>query len=190
MRRLILFLLPVIIFALFTPAFPLADVANDTVLVIEDKDHVVFYGIIQYTLTDSTNNITTQAMSGEALEWENAQLRCYTNTQSGDDVNVFMMGGGSRDLTYISSVYTQTAFDDVNGGTPAVWWALKDTLMAGASQGIMSWFIDPVSKDRFKVLKFDGQTGNPSATTVTWFLVVPKKATAPSRNAYGIFDTT
>ena len=169
------------------PLFALADVANDTVFVTEGKNEVIFFGTVQFTATDSTNNITTKAISGDGyLDWENAHLRVWGNAASGIDINVFILGGATLDLTYMSSTYTQTAFDDEGTATPSAWYAFKDTINDGPA---IVWWSDPCYLERFKVLKFDGQAGNPQTADISWYLVVPKKEGAPTRNAYGIFST-
>lgn len=191
MKRFILFLLPVIlIFAFSSPVFS-ADVPNKTINVIEGAMQVVFYDSVTFG-ADSLGNLTTQAISDDGwLDWENATLRVWSAGTAGEDVNFFMLGGATLTLTKMTSLYTQTVFDDINSATPVAWWALKDTLrgttLAGAG---LEWFVDPVSNERFKVLKFDGQTGNLIGTAVYYYLVVPKKPGAPRRNAYGIFNTT
>lgn len=192
MKLFKLFLALVLVFALQTSLFALADAPNKTVSVIEGKDQVIFFGTATFTTDDSTNNLTTKAIADDGmLDWENAHLRAWTAAVAGDDVNIFVLGGASLDLTYMSSTYTQTVFDDVNSATPAAWWACKDTLRGTTASGLgLEWMIDPVVNDRFKVIQFDGQAGNTSGCVVSWYLVVPKKPGAPARNAYAIFSTT
>lgn len=181
MKNLFIFLF-VLLFTAFN-SFA-ADVANDTVNVIEGDDYVLFYGIVQYSATDSTDNITTRAIMGSQLDWENSTLRMWGNAASGIDVNAFVLGGGDNDLTYMTNVYTQTAFDAAGAATPKVWYALKDTILTTRVT-----FIDPVAYERYKVLKFDGQADNPATATITWYWFVPKKERAPKRGAYIIVDT-
>lgn len=191
MKRFLFFLLPVILIFIFSsPVLYSADVPNKTIQVIEGDFYVMFYDSVTFG-TDSLDNLTTQAISCDGwLDWENATLRVYSAGTSGEDVNIFILGGGTLDLTYMSSLYTQTEFDDINSATPKAWWALKDTIMTGPTVGGgFSWFVDPVAYERFKVIQFDGQTGNLIATYIYYYLVVPKKPGAPHRNAYGIFDT-
>lgn len=191
MKRFIVFLLPVIlIFAFGSPVFS-ADIPNKTINVIEGAMQVVFYDSVTFG-TDSIGVLTTQAISDDGwLDWGKAHLRVWSAGTSGEDVNFFMLGGAILDLTYMTSTYTQSVFDDINSATPVAWWACKDTLRgtAAAGSGIV-WFVDPVADERFKVLKFDGQAGNLIGTAVYYYLVVPKKPGAPRKNAYGIFNTT
>jgi hypothetical protein len=123
MKRFISLLLPVLlIFAFSSSVFALADVANKSINVVEGDYQVVFIDSVMFTTGDSTNNLTTRAISDDGwLDWENAHLRVYSGGVAGDDVNFFLMGGGSLDLTYMSSTYTQTVFDDIDNGTPAAW---------------------------------------------------------------------
>ena len=174
-----------LIIMMVTMAFS-ADVPNKTVSVIEGNNYVLFYGTIAFSATDSTDNLTTQAVTSSWLDWENSTLRCNTNEASGIDVNLFVLGGGNKDLTYFSSLYTQTVFDDINTATRA-WYALKDTLLD--TSNAVTWFVDPVAGDRYKVLKFDGQAGNPATAIVYWYWWLPKKPGAPLRNAYLIEST-
>ena len=193
MKRFLFFLLPVIlIFALSTSVFALADVPNKAVSVIDGGDEVIFYGTVTFLITDSTSSLFTQAISGDGwLDWENAQFTVWSAATSGNDVNVFFRGGPILDLTYITSAYTQTVFDDVNSLTPAIWWAFKDTLMTGVVGGFqVTHFTEPNVDARFKVIEFDGQAGNLSGNVVTWYLVVPKKVGTPRGTVFGIFDTT
>jgi len=184
---MLLFVSLVLVFTLQTSLFALADSANVTISVIEGTEYVTFYGTVAFSANDSTENITTQAIEGRALDWQNAILRTYGNAASGIDVNVFIMGGASLDLTYMTSIYTHTVFDAIGDATAEMWWAFKDTLAAYTAN---PWFVDPVAEERYKVLKFDGQAGNPQTAIIYWFLQVPKKEGAPGRNAYKISDTT
>jgi len=169
----------------------LADVPNKTVSVSETQESVTFSGTAQFTLTDSTSSLFTQAMYGGWLDWENAVLTAYTAAVAGDDVNIFLRAGSTVDLTYIVSKYTQTAFDDVNSATPATWWAFQDTIKQAPSAGAqIYWMRDPNLRLPFKVIEFDGQAGNTIGSLVTWSLVVPKKAGAPRTGAYGVKSTT
>lgn len=183
------FLLLAMLFGLFVltqNAFALADVANDTVSVIETDDSFIFYGIVQFTATDSTNDITTQAIQSEYCDWSNAVINIYGNAVSGADVNVYLRGGSSLDLTYIASVYTQTTLDAKGAAAPTTWFAFKDTVTASKVV-----FTDPVAGLPYKVLEFDGQAGNKSTVDITWFLTVPKKSGAPKRGCpYSIQNTT
>lgn len=163
-----------------------ADVANDTVSVIQGETEITFYGHVDFADGAGTDNCFTQAMESPYLDWANATFRVYSNAAANDDVNVFFLGGGNVDLTYMSKVYTQTAFDDVNGGTPKAWWAFKDTLTATTPE----FFVDPVAGERFKVIQFDGQTGNTTATELDWYLTVPVKPQFYGRaTLYFIKDT-
>ena len=185
-----LFLVIAMLFGLlaFQGVFALANVENDTVFAVEGDFSVTFYGVVHFSTGDSTNNIYTQAIESEWLDWENSFLRIWGNAVASADVNGFIAGGSSLDLTYMSSVYTQTAFDAAGSATPKAWYALQDTI--GGATKVMFKFIDPVAYERFKVLYFDGQTGNPSTVIIYWYWTVPKKPGAPQRNAYAIFNTT
>jgi hypothetical protein len=192
MKRFLFFLLPVmLIFLLSVPVLNSADVPNKTINVVEGAMQVVFWDSVTFG-TDSVDNLTTQAISDDGwLDWENATLRVWSAGTAGEDVNFTLLGGATLDLTFMTSLYTQTVFDDINSATPAAWWACKDTILSTVANGSnITWFVDPVAGERFKVLKFDGQTGNLIGTYIYYYLVVPKKPGAPRRNAYGIFDTT
>ncbi len=193
MKRFLFFLLPVIlIFAFSSSVFALADVPNKTVSVMEGKAEVVFYGTATFAVGDSTSSLFTQAMTGDGwLDWDNAQVTLWSGAVSGVDVNCFLRGGPIRDLTYITSAYTQTVWDDVNSATPIIWWAFKDTLRAGVLGGFqIKYFIDPNADARFKVFEFDGQAANRIGNVVTWYIVVPKKPGAPRTGVGAVFDTT
>ena len=122
MKRFLIFLLPVLLIMLFqSPVFALADVANKSIdTIIEDDFQVTFMDSVHFTLTDSTNNLTTVAIEDAGwLDWENATLRVYGNAASGIDVNVTLLGGGSLDLTYMGAEMTQTEFDAAGSATPS-----------------------------------------------------------------------
>lgn len=155
-----------------------ADVANDTVSCVEGEAEYVFSGTFQFLTAHATDDMFTKAISAPDGDWENAVFYCYTNAEANDDINVFFRGGQTTDLTYITSVYTHTAFDDVNGGTVATWYAFKDTIGGGIAWD--GWFVDPVVNLKYKVIEADGQTGNPDGANLMWWLIVPKKPEAKS----------
>lgn len=162
---------------------------NDTVSVVEYDRLVVFSGTVEFTTDSKEDNEFSRVIAGEFLDWENAVLRVYGNAESNIDVNLFIQGGPSTDSTLFSEVYTQTAFDGLGAATVTAWYAMKDTInQAPSAGGDINYFVDPVAYEPFKRLKADGQSSNPAAARIYWYLTVPKLPGAPHRNAYGIFD--
>jgi len=188
-RFSILNLIMTVLLLLFVTVIPTfsADDANNTISVIEGDDQVVFYGVVEFVTADAEDNHTTKAISDDGwLDWENAVFTTYGDATTNYDIDVFFLGAPTLDLTYAVATYTQAEFNDIGSATPDVWYAFKDTL--GSGNNVMV-FTDPSAYARFKIVKFDGQSGNPNLQTQYWYLVVPKKEGAPTRNAYGIFST-
>ncbi len=165
-----------------------ADAANKTVNISESKNSVVFSGTITFAAADTADSYTTQTMESDWLDWEKAVFTVYTTALGAEDCNIFFQAGPSSDLTYMSTVYTQTAFDDVNVTTSVTWYAFQDTI--GGSVYSLEWFVDPNVNMPFKVILFDGQTGNPALAVYTWKLYVPKLEGAPRTGAAGVSDST
>lgn len=162
----------------------LADVENKTAEFIEAKDHVIFYGTVTFSETDSTNNLYTQAMYVGDCDFQTTYgaLHIWYPAFSGApatqrDVHIFIEGyiypsATLRDATYFKS--TSATADpqldlDLSADTAG---ALLDTL------GVISGALDIALTSEWIRLRFDGQAGNPGkqgGNTYNWSLKVPKK---------------
>ena len=161
----------------------LADVENKTASFVEHKEYVIFYGSVTFSVTDSTNNLYTQAMYIGDCDFQTTRgaLHIWYPAFSGApatarDVHVFLEGyiypsATKRDATYFKS--TSGTVDpqldlDLAADTGA---ALFDTV------GVVSGALDIALTSEWMRLRFDGQAGNPGAqggNTYYWSLKVPK----------------
>ena len=169
------------------PLFALADDDSSTVSTIEVPGGVIYYGTISFSTADSTNNIYTQAMEKTWLIPK--VLQVYGNAASGIDVNLFLAGSNHLDLTYFAAGFTDPNLDALGSATPKMvaldqYYGFitglaadlpnvtRSALGAGDTTG-SNWAVpydDPAMKGRYIVLKADGQTGNPSTATITFYL--------------------
>ena len=99
---------------------------------------------------------------------QNCFIAAYTNNQSGDDVDVFVEYSPDRSTWKLSTQASGKILDDLNGGT-----LQADTVNVVAATADVLY-----NSTIWMRLKYDGQTGNPEATTVTFFLKFTK--TVPS----------
>jgi len=192
MKNYMKFLIVALLLGFFTFTQSYANDQNDwdnTVNVSESKNSVTFSGAIAYVTANATGSHFTQGMSGSWLDWENAVISAYSTVLGNEDVNIFLRGSAYKDSTHTLKLYTQTALDDINTVAPQTWYAFKDTISQAPSVGIsFDWYIDPNAYMPYKLIEFEGMSGNPNLAIVTWVMVVPKKSGAPRTGAFGIWN--
>ena len=167
----------------------LADVANKTASYEEYDDHVVFYGSVTFSATDSTNNLYTQAMYVGDCDFQTTYASIHiwypaitVAPATSRDVQVFFEGytypsGTARDGTYFKS--TSATVDpqlDLDLGADTAG-ALFDTV------GVNAGATDIALTSEWIRLRFDGQAGNPGAlggNTYYWAIKVFKKVDGES----------
>jgi len=154
----------------------LADVANKTVVVTDLGDRVLFTITLTFSATDSTNDLTSKAISTYGLLPEGATVQFTADGETGRDVDFFMRGGNGLTLTEIVSYSTRTAWADFSADAanttalydPTIVWQLSTTLLsteADSTQDVIA-VRDLAFYSRYIVFEADGQTGN-TATTGT-----------------------
>ena len=164
--------------------FALADVENKTASSVEAADHVIFYGNVTYSATDSTNNLYTQALYVGDCDFQTTRgslhiwYPAFANAPAtARDVQVHLEGyiypsATARDATYfasISSTVDPTLDLDLAADTAG---ALFDTL------GVHTGALDVALNSEWIRLRFDGMAGNPGSqggNSFYWSIKVSKK---------------
>jgi len=158
-----LFLTTLLTLILLVPSVFAADTYDNTINVRESETSVIVTGTISFTGAAEDNHYTQAIYIGDC-NVQNCFIAAYTNNQSGDDVNVFVEYSADRSTWKLSTQASGQILDDLNGGT-----LQADTVnvVAGAADVLFNSTI-------WMRLKHDGQSGNPEATTVTFFLKFTK----------------
>ncbi len=153
----------------------LADVANKTVTVEDLGDRVKFTITFAFSATDSTNDLTSQAINMYGLLSEGVTAQFVADGESGRDVNIFIRGSNAGlALTSFTSFFTRSQWDDFSpdAGNANTLYDLSNTNQA--SQTIMGATTDSamvvvpelaLECERF-VFEVDGQGSNPVASGI------------------------
>ena len=140
------------------------DTYNQTVVVWEDDQTVVFSGSVDVS-TDTTGNFYTRAMLISDCRYYDAHIVAYTSDIAGEteDVDVFVQYSMDRTNWFLSQNASGKVIDQLTYGT-----LQADTVNVVADAQ------DRVYKSMpYMRVKFDGQTGNPHCI-IYWFVTLTK----------------
>jgi len=149
----------------FTPKeVEAANSSNNAVSFFEGEDFILYYGTLAFS-SDSTANHFTKAMDISECNNEIGGLQVVCSNVAGtEDVNVTLQY--SNYLSYFHPSVIDS-IDNVN-----------------TTAKIDSVGDDPnFFKTRYMRLKADGQSGNPAATVLSYYILLDKKARAPRKCA-------
>ena len=164
----------------------LADVANKTWTVEDLGDRVKFTATFAFSATDSTNDLTSQAIDMHGLLAEGATAQFVADGETGRDVNIFVRGSNAGlALTSFTSFFTRTDWDDFSpdAGNANTLFDLSNTnqasqtIMGAQTDSAMVVVPEQTLWCEYFVFEVDGQASNPvtSGTNSTIIYLIFKK---------------
>jgi hypothetical protein len=164
----------------------LADVANKTVTYEDVGDAIIYTCTLAFSATDSTNDLTSQAINTYGLDFDKATIQLIADGETGADRNIFVRGGMSTDLTYIVSYQTRTEWDDYSADATnsaslfdlGVFEEVDFTLLSTTNDSALHYVPDQAVRCQYIVIEVDGQAGNTVYSGTNSIIVkirVPKK---------------
>lgn len=188
-----IFLLLALLLLIATPLYSaVADDDSVAITATRTEDGVIFTCTFEYSTSDSTANLYSKAIDVTWLTPEDGVLQVYGNAATGIDINLFMGGANSLDLTYFTFTLTDPNLDALGSATAKLvkldqYYGFVDSLgnisrtvtsvnkatdtsASSSDQYVVEKYPDPSFDSRYLVFKADGQTGNPSTATLTLIL--------------------
>ncbi len=170
------------------------DVANKTVYSNEEYSYVVYRGMLDYSATDSTDNLFTQAMFiGDCdMITSRGVLQIWVTGAVAMDVDVFIEGSNTLYATAFKSVRTDTLLNDIGAGvtlTPVITYVGSAFITRTTLAASISPVADPAGQGSWVRLKCDGQAGNEADVKVYFYLIVKKLVNAEKRGYPRISST-
>lgn len=174
-------------------AFP-ADSYNSSVSYKEEYSHVIYYGKIDYSASDSTDDIYTQAMYVGDCDMITSKglLQVWGTSAVAYDVDVFVHGSNTNYRSAFTTCRTDTVLNDIGGGTnnnAEVTYIGHSYITATTLADAYSPVVDPCGQTAWIMLEFDGQSGNEADTDVYFFLLVKKLSNAEKRGLPRVANT-